>query len=201
MASDRWALEAFSRARSVGLYQVLYQIGFYPVFMASLFLAQLVQPILFNQVGASVDGVRLKKAHHLIRGILGLTLLATLVGTAAAAMGGGALFRHVLPPEYGAVAHLLPLMVLSSGLFACGQVASMKHALSPDPRSLIAPKIATAVLGTGLNFAGAFAFGVPGVAAASVCFSATYFLWVILSSPISCPAASSIPNQEAASCP
>jgi O-antigen/teichoic acid export membrane protein len=199
MASDRWALESFNTTRSVGLYQVLYQIGFYPIFMASLFLTQLVQPILFNHVGAAADGVRMQKAYVAIRNIFTVTLLATLVCTLAAALGGGVLFRHLLPPEYGSVAYLLPLMVLSSGLFACGQVASLKHALSTDPRTLIAPKIATAVLGTGLNFAGAWAFGIPGVAAASVCFSVTYCLWVVFARPVPCSVNGSIPNPEAAS--
>jgi len=199
MASDRWALESFVATRGVGLYQVLYQIGFYPIYMASLFLTQLVQPILFHQVGATDNGARMNKACSTVRQIFTVTLLATLAAAAAAMLGRGALFRHLLPPAYGSVAHLLPLLVLSSGIFACGQVATMKHALSTDPRTLIVPKIVTAVLGTGFNFAGAFFFGVTGVAVASLGFSITYCAWVMFSSPVSGAAPESIPSPEAAS--
>jgi O-antigen/teichoic acid export membrane protein len=55
IASDRWALESFSTTRVVGVYQALYQLGYYPISMASAFLNQLVQPILFSRAGIGTD--------------------------------------------------------------------------------------------------------------------------------------------------
>jgi hypothetical protein len=77
----------------------------------------------------------------------------------------------------------MPFMVLSAGIFECGQIVSLKHMLSPNPRSLIAPKIATAVLGICLNFAGAYLFGLTGVVAANLCFSVVFCVWVVVVAP------------------
>lgn len=197
VASDRWALESFANTRSVGLYQVLYQFGYYPISLVSVFLMQLAQPILFKRAGSCEDEARMKGAYAIIRRLFVATLSASVAATVIAALAGGRLFHLLLPSAYGSVARYLPLMVLSSGIFACGQIASLKHGLSMDPRSLIAPKIATALLGACLNFAGAFAFGVAGVAWASVTFSATYCLWVLLASASPGPIAGSAGNEAA----
>jgi hypothetical protein len=78
---------------------------------------------------------------------------------------------------------MLPFIVLSAGVFECWQVISLKHTLLPNPKRLIAPKIGTALLGAGLNFAGAYLFGLRGVVAASVLFSTSYCVWVLATAP------------------
>lgn len=182
-ASDRWALDAFTTVRNVGIYQALYQIGYYPISMASVFLNQLFQPMLFARAGEGNDERRMAGAYKLTNKLFIAVMVLTLAGASAAAVLSKAIFRLLFPPAYGSVAHFLPLMVLAAGIFVCGQVASLKHALSPDPRTLIAPKIATALFGAGLNFAGAFLFGVKGVVAAGLCFSTVYCAWVIATVP------------------
>jgi len=189
-ASDRWALDAFTTTRSVGIYQALYQLGYYPISMASVFLNQLFQPQLFARAGEGSDETRMANAYRLTDKLFISVSILTLGGALLAALLAKTLFRLLLPPAYGSVAHFLPLMVLAAGIYVCGQVASLKHTLSPDPRTLIVPKIATALLGAGLNFAGAYLFGVKGVVAAGICFSAVYCAWVILTTPKLTPAAS-----------
>jgi O-antigen/teichoic acid export membrane protein len=182
-ASDRWALEAFTTTRVVGVYQALYQLGYYPISMASTLLNQLVQPILFSRAGGGTDEGRMKGAHGVVNRLLAASLLLTIVAAVAAALLCRPLFRHLLPPAYGSVAPLMPVIVLATGILACGQVASLKHVLTTNPRSLIAPKIATAILGACLNIAGAYLFGLKGVVAAELCFSMVYCAWVVATAP------------------
>ena len=183
IASDRWALESFTSTRVVGIYQALYQLGYYPILMASAFLNQLVQPVLFSRAGIGFDQERVKAAHRIIHKLLGASLVLSFFGFIASALVCKPLFRHLLPPAYGPAAHLLPFIVLSAGIFECGQIVSLKHTLAVNPCSLIAPKIATAIFGAGLNCAGAYLFGVAGVVAASVCFSTAYLAWVLATVP------------------
>src|SRR5258708_15206300 len=183
IASDRWALESFTTTQTVGIYQALYQLGYYPISMASTFLNQLVQPILFSRAGNGCDKERLEHAHGMIHKLFAAVLSLTIAGFLFSGLVCQFLFRHLLPPAYSSAAHLLPLLLLSAGIFECGQIMSLKHTVSPSPHQLIAPKIITAVLGAGLNFAGAYLFGLRGVVAASVCFSTAYCVWVIVAVP------------------
>jgi O-antigen/teichoic acid export membrane protein len=183
IASDRWALDAFTTTRSVGIYQALYQLGYYPISMASVFLNQLFQPLLFARAGEGNDDRRMANAYKLTDKLFIAVLILTLGGASAAGLLSTTLFHLLLPAAYGSVSNLLPLVVLAAGIFVCGQVASLKHALSPNPQTLIAPKIVTALMGAGLNFAGAYLFGVKGVVAAGLCFSIAYCIWVIATVP------------------
>ena len=183
IASDRWALESFATTRAVGIYQALYQLGYYPISMASAFVNQLIQPILFARAGTGTDENRVATAHRIIHKLLAASLRLSLFGFVVSAVLCKFLFRLMLPPAYGSAAHLMPFLVLSAGIFECGQIVSLKHMLSPNPRSLVAPKIATAVLGTGLSFAGAYLFGLAGVVAASLCFSVVFCVWVVVAAP------------------
>jgi len=183
IASDRWALEAFTTTRGVGIYQALYQLGYYPISMASTFFNQLIQPILFSRAGAGTDERRMKGTHSVINRLLVATFLLSICVAAVSALVCKFLFRLMLPPAYGSAALLLPVITLAAGIFACGQIASLKHMLSINPRSLIAPKIASAVIGACLNFAGAYLFGLAGVVMAGLCFSIVYCVWVIATAP------------------
>ncbi len=183
IASDRWALESFRSMRVVGIYQALYQLGYYPISMASAFLNQLVQPILFARAGGGTDAKRVQNAHSLIHKLLLGVSILTGLGFVIAAFACRPLFRLLLPPAYASAAPMLPFLVLSAGIFECGQIISLKHMLLPNPSRLIAPKIATALLGAGLNFAGAYMFGLPGVVIASLAFSTAYCGWVLATAP------------------
>ena len=183
IASDRWSLNAFTNTKSVGLYQAVYQLGYYPISMASGFVNQLIGPILFSRAGDGSDAARLKNAHAIIAKFFVAGLLLSVVAALIAFLLAKPIFHLLLPPSYSPVAHLFPLVVFSAGIFASAQIASLKHVLSTDPRSLIAPKMATAILGTFLNFAGAYRFGLNGVVMAGLCFSAAYCVWVVVTAP------------------
>jgi O-antigen/teichoic acid export membrane protein len=188
VTSDRWSLEVFTTTRSVGIYQALYQLGYYPISLASVFLNQLFQPILYSRAGVGTDENRMKGTHRVINWLLAATFLLSVLVAAASALVCRSLFSHLFPPAYGSAAHLLPVITLAAGIFACGQIASLKHMLSINPRSLIAPKIATAILGTCLNFAGAYLFDIAGVAVVCLCFSIIYCIWVMITAPSPVPA-------------
>jgi O-antigen/teichoic acid export membrane protein len=178
LAADRWALETFRSSHDVGLYQAIYQVGYYPLSILSTVLAQLISPMLFARAGDGSDPKRLLTAGWMnaavVVGMLGLTLVAT----AATFFYHAQLMALVTAPEYRVASPFLWLLVLSGGLFASGQTASLLLLTTMASKRLVAPKIVTAVLGAVATLLGARAFGIRGVVWAGLLFSVVYAVWV-----------------------
>lgn len=179
LASDRWALQTFSVTSDVGLYAVLYQMGYSPITLLSGLVVQLISPILFSRAGDGSDLVRLKHTHRLNNLLVLGAVLLTGLGTILAFLLHARIFSLLVAPEYREVSSLLPWMVLSGGLFASGQVAVLSLLSGVNTQDLIAPKIVTALLGILLSFAGAYWFGLHGVTYARIAFSVAYLLWIL----------------------
>lgn len=180
LTSDRWALQTFRSVQEVGFYTVLYQLGYYPLMMATAVFVQFAEPVLFRQAGDGTEMNRLSQAqkntHRLLNGAVGLTALASI----AALLLHRFVFNIFAAPGYRSVSYLLPVMVLSGGLFACGQIASMKQLNRGESKTLQRPKIVMAVLGTLLNIGGAYWMGITGVVFAGALFSALFLIWILL---------------------
>jgi O-antigen/teichoic acid export membrane protein len=179
LASDRWALQMFATTQDVGLYAVLYQLGFYPIMILTGLMVQLVSPVLFRRAGDASDTSRMQQVYalnwRLTLGALLLTGVAALLSFAL----NEPIFRWLVAPDYRAVAWLLPGMALAGGLFATGQFASISVLSGAETRGLIAPKIATALLGASLNMLGAARWGITGVVCASAITAAVYLIWTL----------------------
>ena len=178
LASDRWALQAFATTGVVGLYAALFQVGYSPIYLLTGLAVQLFYPILFSWAGDASDRARLNRAYRLnyllLVGSAGLTILGTIL----AFLLHRQIFWLVVAPPYRQVSWLLPFMVLASGLFASGQIASLPFMITGDTQRLLAPKIGTATICVLLNFAGAYVFGVAGVVLSNVTFSVVYLIWI-----------------------
>jgi len=179
MSSDRWALQTFGVTSDVGLYAVIYQLGYYPITLLSGLIVQLVAPILFDRAGDGSDLVRLNHTHRLSGVLVLVAALLTVLGTILAFLLHTPIFLLLAAPEYRGVSSLLPWMVLSGGLFASGQIAVLSILSGVNSRGLVVPKIVTALLGITLNFIGAYWFGLRGVVFANVTFSLVYLVWIL----------------------
>ena len=179
VASDRWGLQMFGSKQDVGLYAVLFQIGYNPVSMAAGLVVQLVAPIMFQRAGDASSAARMEQVYVINRrltyGALGLTAVVFLTATVFYDL----VFHIFVAPEYASVAYLLPWMTLAGGLFAAGQAAALNLMSSLATKTLLMPKVGTGVLAVFLNLLGAALFGIPGVVAASIIFAAVYLVWVL----------------------
>jgi O-antigen/teichoic acid export membrane protein len=177
LAADRWALEAFATTREVGLYAVLYQLGYFPMSLVAGLLTQLVAPVLFERAGDGSDAARVQSARLLNRRLVFVVVSLAGLATALAFLLHEPVFRLLADARYREVSPLLPWMVLSGGLFAAGQTGVLSVLTGSSVRALIAPKIVTAVVGVGLAFAGAARGRLPGVVFAGLAASFLYFVW------------------------
>jgi O-antigen/teichoic acid export membrane protein len=173
-ASDRWFLGLFATTGEVGQYAVLYQLGYYPMMLGSGMVLQLIGPVLFQRAGTGRDLDRLQASNRVSRSLALWTGVATLAAWGLLLLLHRPLFSLLAGEQYRGVSGFLPWMVLAGGMFATGQVLSLEFMTSVNTSSLVIPKVATALVGIGLNLTGAAVYGVAGVVAASVVWSVAY---------------------------
>lgn len=178
LASDRWALEFTAGAGAVGIYAVLYQIGYYPISIATTLVTQLLAPILYQRAGDASDHRRTTAVRRVTWQLAGAALVGTALAVGLALAFHGSVFRAFVGTRYADASSLLPWIVLAGGLFAAGQTVSLDLLSRMETKRLALAKVTTAIVGIGLNVGGARLLGVKGVVLASVAFSVLYTLWV-----------------------
>jgi O-antigen/teichoic acid export membrane protein len=178
-SADRWALQVCGSPRDVGLYAALYQLGYSPMVLLSNFMVQLVAPVLFSNAGDGTDELRMAQSYRLHSLLMMASVLIVAVTVVGAYLFHSHLFSWFVAPRYREISPLLPLMALSSGLFALGQAASLSLLTGLDSKALLPAKITTALVGVLLSFVGASSLGVRGVVYASVAASFFFLAWVL----------------------
>jgi O-antigen/teichoic acid export membrane protein len=177
MWSDRWALQFLGSSTDVGLYASVAQLGSYPLLLGAI-LSQVAAPIVYAQAGTGADCRRtaaaVRTCELLTVGMAGVAGVLTLM----ALLLHEQLFALIVGTQYQSVSAFLPVAVLSGGLFVVGQVASLVPLVLGDSRSLLLPRIGTAVLALTLNSGGAYLFGLAGVLWAGVVVSVSYVVWL-----------------------
>lgn len=175
-ASDRWALQLFTSTNVVGEYAVLYQIGYYPIMFLSGVISQLLGPVFFERSGA---GLGTQQHLATISSVYRITIyLGVFSGIAWILLSifNKEVVSLLAASAYHRVSPLLPWMALSAGFFAMGQMLSMCLMVSLRTKSLLIPKVTTAIMGLIFNLIGARAGGLTGVVIAIVLWSIFYLL-------------------------
>lgn len=178
LASDRWALELFTTTQEVGTYAVLFQLGYYPMSMASTMAMQFLAPIFYQRAGDASDRRRNADVDRLSWKLSGISLGATALAFVLALLFHHQIFRLLVASEYASVSHLLPWMLLAGGIFAAGQAIALNLMSQMRTQAMMGAKIATALAGVALNLAGAYWLGIDGIVLAAVLFSVLYFSWM-----------------------
>jgi O-antigen/teichoic acid export membrane protein len=177
-ASDRWSLQSFASTDDVGRYLVLYQLGYYPLSLLGSLVQQWVYPILFAQAGDGTEAHRGRQAMQMGRQWLALMAIAVACAVLVAGVGHRIIFQLLASASYRDISPWLPGMVLASGLFTLGQLATLPLLATAGSQSIARCKIVTSCAGMLLNVAGTWSGGVAGVVVAQVGFAATYAVWV-----------------------
>ena len=180
MASDRWALELFTTSHEVGQYTVVFQLGYAPIGLLTGIIITLVGPILYQRSGTANDHTRNTTTHNITWTIALSSLSITLIAFIFTWFLHKRLFQVLVASNFQDGSYFLPWVVLAGGLFATGQILSLKLMSEIRSKSLLQVKIGTALFGFIVNILGAWLYGINGVITALVIFSAIYLIWMII---------------------
>lgn len=178
LSSDRWALELFESTKVVGLFSVLYQLGYAPIVILSTLVITFLSPVLYKQSGDATNPDNNKAVHQLSWKIAGLGMFFTALVVLFTFFFHGFLFKILVSDNFRERSYLLPWMILAGGLYATGQILALKLMSEMKTRKIIPVKIGTALVGVGLNVVGAKYFGLDGVVWSAVLFSCIYIIWI-----------------------
>jgi O-antigen/teichoic acid export membrane protein len=180
IVSDRWVLGLFRTTEEVGMYAVLFQLGYYPISMATVMIVQFLEPILFQKAGDGSDAKRNDNVRLLCWRLTLLSLGLTIVAFLTALLLHVQIFQLFVAPEYRKTSYLLPWMVLSGGIFAASQTMTLNLSSQANTYKMMPAKIMTALLGIALNIVGGYYLGTVGIVMASVVFSISCLFSMIL---------------------
>lgn len=180
LVSDRWSLQAFAATTEVGMYTVLFQLGYRPIAMLMGMVTAFLGPILYQRSGDATDPLRNENVHRLIWRITMIALVTTGFAFLVALMMHEWIFRILVASGYRSISYLLPWVVLAGGVFAAGQMISLKLMSEMKTKAMTSAKVVTALMGVVFNITGATLAGLPGVVAALVAFSVIYLVWMAL---------------------
>jgi O-antigen/teichoic acid export membrane protein len=176
--SDLWALKIFTNASEVGLYTVVFQLGYAPIILLNTVVQVFLGPIL-NQKIEQKDKIKNALSVHRTTWLATFVSLGmTVVAFTVAYMTHDWLFSILVADEFRSVSVALPYMVLAGGFFSAGHILSLKQISAFNAKSMLFVKIVTALFGLTLNIVGAWAFGTPGVVGSMVIISISYFAWM-----------------------
>lgn len=180
LVSDRWALVAFASTDEVGLYAVLFQLGYAPIALVTGMAVTFLGPILYQRSGDTTDHARNANVHRLSWRMTFISLMVTFLGIIIAFTMHEWIFRLLVAVEYRKISYLLPWLVMAGGIFAAGQMLGLKLMSEMKTAKMVSAKIVTALLGVLFNIYGALVAGLPGVVGAVVAFSLIYLAWMIV---------------------
>ena len=122
---DRWSLQFMGYNREVGLYTLLLQIGYTPLVLLSSVIVQFLTPFIFRIAGDGLDKVRLKRATLTNLNAAVIFFFASLIIFVISLFINRPLMSLLAAKEYIEVAHFLPILILSGGLFSSGQILAI----------------------------------------------------------------------------
>jgi O-antigen/teichoic acid export membrane protein len=179
MASDRWALGLFRTTDEIGMYAVLFQLGYNPIAMVTGMAVQFLEPIFFQRSGDGSDTLRNANVSRLGLRLTGIALGLTTISFCGSLLLHTQIFEIFADKKYRDVSYLFPWMVLSGGIFSASQTIALNLMSQNKTYKMLPFKIGTALFGIMLNFCGGYYYGILGIVIANTIFSISCLLSMI----------------------
>lgn len=176
--SDRWALQGFTSEYEVGMYAVVFQLGYIPIGLLIGIAMTFLGPILYQRSSSGIAHNPNMSPHQIVWCATYVCLFITALFFVFTFIFHELIFKILVATKYHEVSKLLPWMILAGGIFGSGQMLALKLMSEMKTADMTTAKILTAILGVGLNIYGASQFGIQGIAFALVMFSSVYFFWM-----------------------
>lgn len=178
-ASDRWALFSFTSTHEVGIYSVLYQLGYTPIILLTGMINSFLWPILYQKLSNDKKGSHTLAVGKIINRITYSYFLMIIIFFLLTFFLHQYIFTVLVESSYHSGSYLLPWLFLAGGIYALGQIQTIRLMSEMRTVKLIAVNIVTAIIGIFSNMYGAYEFGLHGVIVAQVLCACVYFIWMM----------------------
>jgi len=174
--SSRWALDLYSSKYDVGLFSVLLQLGYTTMEMSSSVAITFLSPYFYERVGDGSSKERNDNIEKLTNkiAIIGYFIIALIVLFSCFCHQG--IFELFINKKFSSVSYLLPIMLLSGGIFGIAQLYALKLQSLYSVNKIIYLNISFLVMGILFSFAGVYCFGIKGATISSLLYSVSYFM-------------------------
>ncbi len=177
-SSDRWSLASFGSLSDVGLYSVLFQLGYAPISVLTGVLVTTVGPMLYSKAKMENGNGGRSAVSQTTLIVSKYVMLLVIIVSVLMMFLHEIIFSLFSGPLYASVSYLMPFAFLAGGVFAVAQMFALQLMAEMRPAAMLTAKITTALVGTGLNMTGALWFGVAGVVFAQIIFSVVLLRWM-----------------------
>ena len=179
-ASEKWFLQMFTSLSDVGIYAVLYMLGFAPVLMAFSIVIKFFHPVMYDSTTVNKGGVSVNlKTLLIIRIIIISGVLVSFASFLFVDIFHANIFQLLVSEEYWPHSVLLKWFVLSGVLFGTAEILLMKIQNDMKVKVLSVAKSITGITGIIINFIGVYIAGLNGLIGALVIFSVINLLILI----------------------
>lgn len=176
--ADRWGLEVFTTTDEVGLYAVLYQLGYYPIAMLVRMVTTLLAPIYFERVGDATSKERLDKIFRLGWKVAWMSTILLMAAVGITYYYHDLIFSLFVAKEYSHISYLLAPMMLSAVIYEATRFLTIVLHAQNATRILIIPTNVSHLLSFILILLGAYWAGLNGVVLAYIAQSLIAIFWV-----------------------
>lgn len=171
LSSDKWAIQLFSSTEDVGLYAILYQLGYYPMTLFSGIINQFLTPIFFQKIGKGGKTRILKKIDNINLLVMIATIIISFLVFFALLFLHEFIFDKMVSVNYTKYSYLLPWVFLAGGIYGAGQSLTLPFLYKLKMKSLMNGKIFSSIVGIMLNTFGALIWGLNGIVVSLLIFS------------------------------
>jgi O-antigen/teichoic acid export membrane protein len=159
---DRWILSFLCTPHDVGIFSMMYQLGYVPFMILGGLLSHILAPPIFSKAGDGNDPVRLQNAQHFIHQMVLLMSGVSLIMTVVAYVCGQFLIETLTNAQYWGHAGYFSAMVMAGCCQTIGQIASYSSMINHKLDRLIKMKFVHLITATVVSLFMVYQWGLSG---------------------------------------
>lgn len=170
-STDKWALAYYENLREVGIYSVLYQVGYSSISMLFSMGIRFIQPILYEKVDKSIKSKKNEGGNCITEMLVKKTILFGLFIQIITILFHTEIFKAVVTGEYTEYSHYLPWITFAAIFHGIGEIYLLKMQAQLTIKKLSIVKSFLGFVGMIISIVGIKTNGFNGLIVAMVVFS------------------------------
>jgi O-antigen/teichoic acid export membrane protein len=175
-SGDRWILNFITSKSDVGIYSILLQFGFVPIFQIISFVNALAYPLIFGLSTKNNNKHSNNKVNQITWRIILMNFITILIFYIISSLYHNEIFDFIVPEKYRVYSNLFPIVILSSGLVSASEILKIKLQAELNTKKLVLITGVTCVFSLFFSYIGTNFWGIKGLVYANLYYSSLYLI-------------------------